>query len=136
MKIPNTNFIPAATYCHSCGTKLTAGARFCQSCGVSLASLSEKPKPIIHKEATVVAVGIDEDGDETNYLDRIAHYTPQIESLAVEIEKPRLANKETFKDLATNPFVNVATEQRQAPPTLSAEETLKQFQHEAGAIRP
>lgn len=129
-------------FCHNCGKQAAPGWKACPFCETSFASLSEKPK--VHtreeqsREATVVAArrGGDDDDDD-NYLDHERHYQPKIEALAVEIQKPRQSNVESIKDLATNPFSNVSTEARVAPPTLSPEEAIRQFQQEAGnAPRP
>lgn len=126
-------------FCHECGAKLLIDSKFCNKCGTSLASLSEKPKPpqAINpvRESTVVLVENGEDDDDS-YIDTMAHYTPNLDALDVEVQKPRNQNSDTIESLAKNAFVNVATENRIPPPTLSPEEALKQFQQEAGAIRP
>jgi uncharacterized Zn finger protein (UPF0148 family) len=128
-------------FCHNCGKPAAAGWVACPFCETSFASLSEIPKsqkisPKIpqrpsHQQATVARVGAEDDEDD-NYLDHQEHFIPQIEALAVEIQRPRINNIESIQQLATNPFSTVSTENRIAPPIVSAEETLKQFQQEAG----
>lgn len=128
-------------FCHECGSKLLADSKFCNKCGTSLASLAEKPKQPqairpTHQQATVVSVDNDKDGDGDSYIDTMANFTPQLDALDIEIQKPRNNNIDNIEALAKNQFVNVSTEQRTPPPTLSPEEALKQFAQEAGAIRP
>ncbi len=122
-------------FCHNCGKPASSGWKACPFCETSFASLSEKPKQYPKaQEPTIALVGRNEDGDDDDYLDHQEHFTPKIQSLAVEIERPRQSNKESIQDLATNPFSSVSTDPRIAPPSISPEEAIRQFQQEAGNV--
>jgi hypothetical protein len=108
--------------------------RTCPFCSTSLASLNESPKNHrthnnSHQEATIVAVG--EDDEDSNYLDHINKFTPRIDGLLVEFQKPQL--KESLSNLINNPMAppppiipNPNVPQR------SKEEILREFKQEAG----
>lgn len=127
-------------FCHNCGKPAQADWKGCPYCQTSFASLSEKPpvqqqvKPNrpIHRPAPATVGFVNADDEDTDYLDTVAHYQPSIDALQVEIQKPRFSNAETIGQLATSPIANVSDVPRNAPPTLSPEEALRQFQQEAG----
>lgn len=128
-------------YCHMCGSELSLNSKFCSKCGVSLSSLSEKPKPIASKQedSTILTVGQDDEDYEndelSNYLDKQKHYIPKIEALSVEIQQSPSINKETIRDISTNPFSSASTEKRTPLPKMSTKKFLEEFKKEAGTLR-
>ena len=124
-------------FCHQCGKKAEQGWKACPHCQTSLASLDERPKQHNtnrYNEPTVVEAR-DVDDEDYNPTDNMTHYQPRINQLEVEIDKP-IQRKESIQSLANQPFYqDNPNEKRTAPPQISPEEALKQFQQEAGSIR-
>lgn len=144
--------IPENKYCHNCGVKIPTISKFCNHCGTSQASLREKPpvfeeekpqaphriKPRPQNTFTPMARG-ENDDDDDDYIDHIDHIDVNIDKLDVDFVKPNLIIKETFASvMQQGAALPPNTEQfiRPAPPSINSSDVIKQFQQEAGTLRP
>lgn len=78
-------------YCHHCGKQLDIAAHFCSKCGTSLASLSNKPEPVVIpqkaplKRPNFVMPLMGRDGDEDDDDEGIQHFELRMNGLDVDV---------------------------------------------------
>lgn len=124
--------IDMVIYCQSCGKPNSHGSskpNFCQGCGVSLGKTKEKP----HK--TILSARSDDD-DDSEAADVVR--VPNIDRLEVEI------NTNPQKGIRIEDVVGTSNPEEMDEPLtppdgvidISTDDFMKQFQREAGALKP
>jgi hypothetical protein len=128
-------------FCHSCGKQQILGAKFCSYCGTNLLSLSS-PTPIESNskaEASFVPFASEKDDDDSDYLDKMTHFIPKINSFEIEsITNLPLQKKESLANVVQQGIISGPT--NEVPRIISnkpfdQKEFLAEFQRIAGTKR-